>query len=161
LLRSKVQADAAVEALQKVSLGQPSQGYLSLQLYNALDIAFDQSTDDRRLKSLLVITEGNDYPRGKTIKHVISRALQLQVTCNVAIVAEHTLYGSKSIQRYGFYLRRLAGKTDGRYIEVGGSQKNISCSSAVFPTECSANTAGKNPGPDSGAGPTSYGPEKP
>ena len=126
LLRSRVQADEAVAALQKVSLEQPSEGYLSVELYNALDFALDQFTDDRRLKSLLVITEGNDYPRGVTIKHFVSRALQLQVTCSVAMVAEHTLYGSKSIQRYGFYLRRLAGKTGGRYAEVGSGQKKVS-----------------------------------
>jgi hypothetical protein len=125
LLRSRVQADEAVAALQNVSLGQPSEGYLSAQLYNALDFAFDQFTDDRRLKSLLVITEGNDYPRGKTIKNVVSRALQLQVTCSVAMVAEHTFYGSKSIQRYGFYLRRVAGKTGGLYVEVGSGQKKV------------------------------------
>ena len=126
LLRSRILADAAVAALQKVSLGQPSEGYLSVQLYNALDFAFDQFTDDGRLKALLVITEGNDYPRGSTIKNVISRALQLQVTCSVAMVAGHTFYGSKSIQRYGFYLRRLAGKTGGRYVEIGSEQKKAS-----------------------------------
>jgi hypothetical protein len=126
LMQSKVQADAAVAALQKISLGQAREGYLSLQLYNALDFAFDQFTDNRRLKALLVITEGNDYPRGSTIKNVVSRALQLQVTCSVAMVAGHTFYGSKSIQKYGFYLRRLAGKTGGRYIEVGSEQKKVS-----------------------------------
>jgi hypothetical protein len=126
LLRSRVQADDAVAALQRVSLEQPSEGYLSVELYKALDFALDQFTDDRRLKSLLVITEGNDYPRGETIKHVVSRALQLQVTFSVAMVAEHTFYGSKSIQRYGFYLRRLAGKTGGRYVEVGSGQKKVS-----------------------------------
>lgn len=126
LLRSRVQADEAVAALQRISLGQPSEGYLSVELYNALDFALDQFIDDRRLKSLLVITEGNDYPRGKTIKDVVSRALQLQVSCNVAMVSEHTFYGSKSIQRYGFYLRRLAGKTDGRYVEVGSGEKKVS-----------------------------------
>jgi hypothetical protein len=128
LLRSRVPMDEAVAALQEVRLGQPSGGYLSVELYNALDFALDQFTDDRRLKSLLVITEGNDYPRGETIKHVVSRALQLQVTCSVAMVAEHTFYGSKSIQKYGFYLRRLAGKTGGRYVEVGSGQKRVSSS---------------------------------
>jgi len=126
LLRSRVQADEAVAALQNISLGQPSEGYLSVELYKGLDFALDQFTDDRRLKSLLVITEGNDYPRGKTVKYVVSRALQLQVSCNVAMVSEHTFYGSKSIQRYGFYLRRLAGKTDCLYVEVGSGEKKVS-----------------------------------
>lgn len=126
LLRSRVQADEAVAALQKVSLEQPNKGYLSVELYKALDFGLDQFTDDRRLKSLLVITEGNDYPRGETIKHVVSRALLLQVNCSVAMVAEHTFYGSKSIQTYGFYLRKLAGKTGGRYVEVGSGQKKVS-----------------------------------
>ncbi len=125
LLKSRVQADEAIAALRNVGLGQPSQEYLSAQLYDALNLAFGQFTDDARSKSILVITEGNDYPHGKTFKQSVSRAQHLQVACNVAMVAEHTFYGSKSIQRYGFYLRRLAGKTHGRYVEVGDSQKKV------------------------------------
>lgn len=125
LLKSRVQADEAIATLRNVSLGQPSQEFLSVQLYDALNLAFGEFTDDGRPRSLLVITEGNDYPHGRAFKQTVSKAQQLQVTCNVAMVAEHTLYGSKSIQRYGFYLRRLAGKTRGRYIEVGDSQKAV------------------------------------
>lgn len=126
LSQAAVPADEAIAAIRNVRVGNPRQDYLSTQLYDALDRAFSQFIEDRGSKSLLVITEGNDYPRGKTFKQTVSRAQQLQVTCNVALVAGHTFYGSKATQRYGFYLRRLAGKTHGRYVEVGKGQKRIS-----------------------------------
>ncbi len=125
LLKSGVQANEAVAAIRDIGLGQQSDEYLSVQLYEALNLAFGQFTDDAGRNSLFIITEGNDG-RGKMFKQAVTRAQQLQVICNVAMVANHTLYGSKAIQRYGFYLRELAGKTHGRYIEVGDRPKKIS-----------------------------------
>jgi hypothetical protein len=127
-LKSKVPADEAIATLRDVGLGRSVQQYLSVQFYAALSRAFDEFTDDTSPKSLLIITEGNDYPHSKAFNHAVARARQLQVTCNVAMVAEHTFYGSKSIQRYGSYLRRLAGTTHGRYVEVGRGQKRVSSS---------------------------------
>ena len=124
LLKSGVQANEAVAAIRDIGLGQQSDEYLSVQLYEALNLAFAQFTDDAGPDSLLIITEGNDGP-GKMFKQAVTRAQQLQVICNVAMVTNHTLYGSKAIQRYGFYLRELAGKTHGRYIEVGDRPKKI------------------------------------
>jgi hypothetical protein len=124
LLKSGVQANEAVAAIRDIGLGQQSDEYLSVQLYEALDLAFRQFTDDVGPNSLLIITEGNDG-RGKMFKQAVTRAQQLQVICNVAMVANHTLYGSKAIQRYGFYLRELVGKTHGRYIEVGDRPKKV------------------------------------
>jgi hypothetical protein len=125
LLKSRVHAEEAVAAIRDVRLGRSSEGYQSEQLYGALNLAFGQFTDDANAKSLLVVTEGNDYPYGKALEQAVYGAQQHHVTCNIAMVADHTFYGSKSIQRYGFYLRRLAGKTHGRYVEVGGQQKGI------------------------------------
>jgi hypothetical protein len=124
LLKSRVQANEAAAAIQDIGLGQQSDKYLSVQLYDALNLAFGQFTDDAGANSLLIITEGNDG-RGKMFKQAVTRARQLQVVCNVALVANHTLYGSKAIQKYGFYLRELAGKTHGRYIEVGDRPKKV------------------------------------
>jgi hypothetical protein len=125
LLKSRVHTDEVVTAIEAVRLGRPSDGYLSAQLYQALNLAFDQFTEDARPKSVLVITEGNDYPRGNALRQTVFRAQLSHVICNVAMVADHTLYGTKAIQRYGFYLRRLARKTHGRYVEVGGQEKNV------------------------------------
>ena len=127
LLKSGVQASEAVAAIRDIRIGQQSDEYLSVQLYDALNLAFGQFADDAGSNSLLIITEGNDG-RGKLFKQAVTRARQLQVICNVAMVANHTLYGSKAIQRYGFYgfyLRELAGKTHGRYIEVGDRPKKV------------------------------------
>ena len=122
LLKSGVQASEAVAVIRDIGLGQQSDEYLSVQLYGALNLAFEQFTDDAGPNSLLIVTEGNDG-RGKMFKQAVARARQLHVICNVAMVANHTLYGSKAIQRYGFYLRELAGRTHGRYIEVGDRPK--------------------------------------
>jgi hypothetical protein len=125
LLKSTVHAEEAVAAIREVRLGRSSESYQSEQLYGALNLAFGQFTDDARAKSLLVVTEGNDYPHGKALEQAVYGARQRHVTCNIAMVADHTFYGSKSIQRYGFYLRRLAGKTHGQYVEVGGQHKGV------------------------------------
>src|SRR6266849_3845575 len=50
-------------------------------------------------------------------------------------IADHTFYGSKAIQRYGFYLRQLAGKTHGRYLEVGAHKKKLPRSVEQFSTD--------------------------
>jgi hypothetical protein len=122
LLKSGVHADEAIAAIRDVSLEQTGADYLSIHLYDALNRAFGQFTDEARPKSILIITEGNDA-RGKIFKQTLSRVQQLHVTCDVALVADHTFYGPKAIQRYGFYLRELAAKTHGRYVEVGGRVK--------------------------------------
>jgi len=124
LLKSGVQANEAVAAIRDIGLGQQSDEYLSVQLYDALNLAFGQFTADAGPNSLLIITEGNDG-RGKMFKRAVTQARQLKVICNVALVADHPFYGSKAIQRYGFYLRELAGKTHGRYVEVGDGQKKV------------------------------------
>ena len=123
LLKSGVHADEAIAAIRDVSLRPTSADYLSVHLYDALNLGFGQFTHAGP-KSVLLITEGNDG-RGKMFKQALSRARQLHITCNVAMVADHTFYGSKAIQRYGYYLRDLAGKTHGRYIEVGGRERKV------------------------------------
>lgn len=125
LLKSRVQADEAIAAIRNVTLEQTKEKYFSVHLYDALNLAFSQFTNDPRPKSILVISEGNDYFPGKTFKQTVFQARQLQVTFDIALVADHAFYGTKGIQRYGFDLRRLVGKTHGRYVEVGGGQKKV------------------------------------
>jgi hypothetical protein len=128
LLKSGVQANEAIAAIRDVILEQTRERYFSVHLYDALNLGFGQFTDDARPKSLLIISEGNDNFPGKTFKQTASHAQHLRITFDVAMVADHTFYGSKGIQRYGFDLRKLAGKTHGRYIEVGDGQKKVSLS---------------------------------
>jgi hypothetical protein len=125
LMKSGIQADEAIVAIRDVALEQTREKNFSVHLYDALNLAFGQFTNDARTKSLLVISEGNDYFPGKTFSQTVFQARQLQVTFDIAMVADHTFYGTKGIQRYGFDLRRLAGKTHGQYIEVGGGPKKI------------------------------------
>ena len=126
LVKSHVQAGEAITAIRTVTLEQTQETNFTVHLYGALNLAFDQFTDDARPKSLLVISEGNDDFGGKTFKQTVTRAQQLRVGCDVVMVADHPLRGSKSIQIYGFELRRLAGKTHGLYIEIGEQQKKLS-----------------------------------
>jgi len=93
--------------------------------YDALSLAISQFSNDTRSKTLLVISEGNDYFPHKTFKETVATARRLPVICDVAMVADHSFYGTKAIQRYGYHLRELAHKTHGQYVEVGGKQKNV------------------------------------
>ena len=124
VLKSHATAAEAIAALQGVALEKTKDKYFSIHFYDALSLAIGQFIDDTRLQSLLVISEGNDYFPHKTFKETVALAQRLQSPCDVVMVADHTFYGTKGIQRYGFDLRRLAGKTHGQYIEVGsGSRK--------------------------------------
>ena len=126
LLRQVVAADEAIAAIRDVSIEQTNDKYFSVRSYDALNLAMNTFSTDTRSRALLIISEGNDHFPRKTFKETITRAQQLQVACDVAMVADHTLYGTKGLQRYGFHLRRLAAKTHGLYVEVGGNQKKVS-----------------------------------
>jgi hypothetical protein len=115
----------AIDAIKKVSPEQPGERDFSVHLYKAIDLALNQFADDARPKSLLIIAEGREDFGGKAFKQIVSRARQLRVNCYVALVARHSLRGSKSILIYGFYLSELARKTHGRCIEVGDRPKKV------------------------------------
>jgi len=125
LLKSEVSAGEAISALQQVKVERRATDNLSNHLRDGLNLAFDQFTDGSRSKSILIISQGQDYFPGKTFKQTLLRAQQLQVVFHVAMAASHTFYGTKGIQHYGFDLRILPGKTHGRYIEVGSRQKKV------------------------------------
>ena len=128
LLKSGARTEEALAAIRDVRVEQATEKYFPVHSYDALRLATNQFTDDGRSRSLLIISEGNDYFPRKMFKETVARAQQLQVRCNAAMVADHTFYGAKGVQRYGFDLRRLVAKTHGRYVEVGGRQKNVPAS---------------------------------
>ncbi len=115
----------AIDAIKSVNLEQSRERYFSIHLYKAMDLALNQFTDHARHKSLLIIAEGREDFGGKAFKQIVFRARQLRVNCYVALVASHSLRGSKSILIYGFYLSELARKTHGRCIEVGDHHKKL------------------------------------
>ena len=125
LLKPGVIADEAIAAIRDVTLERTREKYFSIHFYDALNLAMSEFSEDARSKSILVISEGNDYFPRKTFKQTVARAQRLQAACDVAMVADHTFYGTRGIPRYGFNLRALAGKTHGQYIEVGGKQKKV------------------------------------
>lgn len=125
LVKSTVPASDAISAIRNVTLEQTEEENFTVHLSSALNLALGQFKGDTGPKSLLVISEGNDDFTDKIFKQTVARARQIGVACHVVLVADHPLRGSKSIQIYGFNLRRLAGKTHGRYVEVLDQQKNL------------------------------------
>jgi hypothetical protein len=125
LLKAVTSADEAISAIRDLTVEPAREKYFSVHVYDGLNLAMSQFTDRSSPKSLLVISEGNDYfPKG-AFKETVAKAQQLGIACDVVMVADHTLYGGKGIQHYGTDLRRLAGKTHGQYMEVGGKQKKV------------------------------------
>jgi len=125
LLKSGVSPDDAIVAIRSVTLEQTREKYFSVHFYGALTLALGEFADDTRPKSVLVISEGNDYFPRKTFKETVTKMQRQQIACDAAMVASHSFYGTKGIQMYGFDLRRFVGKTHGQYVEVGGNQKKV------------------------------------
>src|ERR1700680_376909 len=96
-----------------------------------MELALNQFTDDARPKSLLIIAEGREDFDGKAFKQIVSRTRQLRVNCYVALVANHSLRGSKSILIYGFYLSDFARKTHGQSISWGSQEKTSPIREAI------------------------------
>jgi hypothetical protein len=115
----------AIDAIKSINLEQSGGRDFSVHLYKAMELALSQFTNDARPKSLLAIVEGREDFGGKAFKQIVSRARQLNVNCYVALIASHSLRGSKSILVYGFYLSDLASKTHGRSIEVGDRRNKL------------------------------------
>jgi hypothetical protein len=122
---SNAKPSDAIDAIKKVGPEQSRERYFSVHLYKAIDLALNEFIDDARPKSLLIIAEGREDFGSKAFKQIVFRTRQLRVNCYVALVASHSLRGSKSILIYGFYLSELARKTHGRCIEVGDRQKKL------------------------------------
>lgn len=125
LLKIDDTADNAMSALRNVTLEETKEKYLSVRFYDALKLALDQFADDARMKSIIIISEGNDSFPNKMFKETVRQMQQGQIVCHAAMVASHSFYGTKGIQFYGFDLRRLVGKTHGQYVEVEGNQKKV------------------------------------
>ncbi len=125
LRSSDAKPSEAIGAIKSVNLEQSGERYFSIHLYKAMELALNQFTDDARPKSLFIIAEGREDFGGKAFKQIVSKARQLGVNCQVALVASHSLRGSKSILIYGFYLSDFARKTHGRFIEVGDRRKKL------------------------------------
>ncbi len=125
----------AIDAIRSVIPEQSKERYASIHLYEAMNLALNQFTDDARSKSLLIIAEGREDFSRKEFKQIVFRARQLKLSCYVALVAGHSLRGSKSILMYGFYLSDLASKTHGQSIEVGDRRKKLPRSVERFSTD--------------------------
>lgn len=123
---SNAKPGRVIDEIKNVHLEQPGAQYFPIHVYRAIDLALDQFSADARPKSLFILAEGRENFGGKAFKRLATRARQIGVNCYVALVASHSLRGSKSVLIYGFYLSDLARATHGRCIEVGDRQKKLS-----------------------------------
>jgi hypothetical protein len=114
----------AIELIKNVSVDTDTK-YSPITMYEAIHSALDTFTDNPGAKSLLIITEGKDYVSTAVHKHITSKAEQLHATCNVAMVADHSFYGTKGLRRYGFNLPQLTRKTHGKLVEVGDNKRKV------------------------------------
>jgi len=125
-------ADEAIAMIRDVTLEPTRERYFSVHFYDALSLAISQFTDNTRSKSLLVISEGNDYFPRKTFKETVARAQQLQAACDVAMVADHTLYGTKGIQHMGFICGDWRGKPTASIWRLEQSKESSSFGGETF-----------------------------
>ena len=125
LLADGVITGEALASIHGVTVEETKKKYFSVYFYDAVELAIRHFKDDGRPKTLLIISEGSDYFPQNTFKETVTKARQLGIACDIAMVADHSFYGTKAIQYYGYHVRELAGKTHGHYVEVGDKQKNV------------------------------------
>jgi len=120
-----VTADEAIVAIRSTTLEHTKEKYFSVHFFYALNLAINQFADDTRSKSLLVISEGNDYFPSKTFKETVARAQLLQAVCDVAMIADHTFYGTKGIQSTDLICGDWRVKPTANTLRLGESKKKF------------------------------------
>lgn len=125
-IESGIAADTTLNAIRDLA---PEPGHKKKvappELYNALiagQAAFGRSSGQR---AILVISGGQDDLDGKRFKQIKSAFRTQKISCHVAVVSWHPLYGTKGIQVRGFYLHDIARATHGKYVELGKNQKKV------------------------------------
>ena len=105
----------AIEHVREVTAD--SGGKTNVPIYDAIGSAIRQISLTPGLRILIFIGEGNDG--GSRLRYVELRSLaeSNQIAFFAALVADHSLRGTKSILRYGWNLRELTSDTAGIFLE--------------------------------------------
>jgi len=86
-------------------------------IYDAVGAAIHETSRSPGLRIVLFIGEGNDGGSTMSYPELRTLAEANHVAFFAALVASHSLRGTKSILRYGWNLRALAGETAGLFLE--------------------------------------------
>jgi hypothetical protein len=89
----------------------------SVPIYDSIGSAIREISPAPGLRVVIFIGEGNDG--GSRLRYADLRNLaeSNQIAFCAALIADHTLRGTKSILRYGWNLRDLTGETTGVFLE--------------------------------------------
>lgn len=95
----------------------------NVAVYDAIGSAIRQISGEAGLRVVIFIGEGNDG--GSRMRHVELRGLaeSSQIAFLAALVADHSLRGTKAILRYRWNLRELASDTAGIFPENQSTPK--------------------------------------
>jgi hypothetical protein len=89
----------------------------NVAVYDALGSAIRQVSLIPGLGVIIFIGEGNDGGSSLRYAELRSLAESNHIACFAALIADHSLRGTKSILRYGWNLRELVGDTAGIFLE--------------------------------------------
>lgn len=89
----------------------------NVPIYDAIGSAIRQVSLAPGLRVVIFIGEGNDGGSKMQYAGLRSLAESNQIAAFAALVADHSLRGTKSILRYGWNLRELANDTPGEFLE--------------------------------------------
>jgi hypothetical protein len=89
----------------------------NVAIYDAICSAVRQISVDSGLHVIIFIGEGNDGGSRLRYAELRNLAESNQIAFFAALVADHSLHGTKSILRYGWYLRELTSDTAGIFLE--------------------------------------------
>jgi len=89
----------------------------NVAIYDAIGSVIRQMAPSPGLHVVIFLGEGND--RGSRLRYAELRSLaeSNHIACFAALVADHSLRGTKSILRYGWNLRELTSDTAGIFLE--------------------------------------------
>ena len=89
----------------------------NVPIYDAIGSAIRQISLRPGLRAVIFIGEGNDGGSKMRYAELRSLAESNQIAFFAALVADHSLRGTKSILRYGWNLRDLSSDTTGTFLE--------------------------------------------
>jgi len=89
----------------------------NVPIYDAIGSAIRQISLSPGLRVVIFIGEGNDGGSKMRYAELRSLAESNQIAFFAALVADHSLRGTKSILRYGWNLRELSSDTTGVFVE--------------------------------------------
>jgi hypothetical protein len=119
-ISSKMQAttldrSVAIEQVREVTID--SRQKTNVLIYDAIGSAIRRISLTPGLRIVIFIGEGNDG--GSILRYVDLRSLaeSNHTACLAALVADHSLRGTKSILRYGWNLQELTSGTAGIFLE--------------------------------------------